>query len=1298
MSPGYQRPEGGWRFPFEGMNTKESPDSLSPAKSPLAVNIRRSGADGQIVETRPGSNRLFTTDPGYADVTDLGTYARLATDNNPRILARLGDNTVFLDDGNQVGTLSGTSPGVFMIPYRPNRSPQTWMYIAAEADYQKFSAPDSGDNVTTYPVGIQEQGTPPGVALDVFNFYEFTGSASDWTEGGNAGTPSDVARLSANIGVVVADPDAGSNTRFSAEVDTPSDFQSGMRLTIDSGGTPIDCIVEDVLPSVNQGSDVVIEDIFYFSGGATGQCVIIPRQVPTGPSVPSFAGTTPVAGSIGQDAALAHLRRGSLVDINGGNIFFVEAVVRGRDGRIAFEINAGANTFAAGQTIQGIPAISINQIGSGNAGDTIDADAISTAVSDEGTSTLARALGTNPFDQLLAPSSNTPQLADYLLLGVNVSDLSALTRMTITFNIDSTVDYVTNAFYVELTPQDLVFLPGAVTPAQQDEAVQGVASEPVLLGWNVDGEFYPVSSFVGDLPIVGATLLNVGGGDIAVKTEDLVPVYSDPSAQIDMGSTQPDSNTPLPSNQWATVIIPVSRLVRLGSDKTRTLADCNGVQISVVTTAAITLQLSSFCVGGGQQPDVGQLGTPYFYVARGRSSETGAVGNPSPITRYGVSPRRQGVYVTVNDSNSDTQMDTWDIFRYGGSVTSWRFIGSMPNTGGADTFYDDFADATARAGRAVEYDNLQPWPTIDEPFIVEAGTVSGVTAEIWARGDAIIVVWHSGSSFTNPAPATITRWLPGTLIDLGGRNTYTLYSRPTALTLSSPPDTFHFAYLFRIVENAGPGEPGELVIQEPNVANQDLPYVWGPDANGTIFGSGDPFRPGNVYYSKAFNPDSTPSSYNQEVTSPSEPQLGGVILNGLSFCASSNRWWAMYPQPGTATRYQIVEKPVGRGLAAPYGLCTDGGSNIFFWGKDGIYRSQGGARAESLTNEDLANIFPQEGNEGADYSYNGTTVAAPDYTKASTFRLAWANHFLYADYQDSSGNYHTLTCDLRGGAVAWSVDDYSANAAVTVHKGVAQPSGTLEDSSALYPRILMGNVDGEVLEPETDANDYQSPIAAKYATFEYNGGDIRSNQLWGDAFLDSIPRAELTVTPVTNGAALVGGTTVAAGSTRTQSQVNVNVESKHLGLVASWSDNYDSIDNPTRLFSWQPLNQAVPIQVRTWKSQGLTFGMLGYKHIRQIVFAYKSTADVTLTITVPSDDGIAPAVITLPDSSGALVKTQFNLTYNKSMIFFFTATSTADWQPYLSECEIYVGQWGREEPYSIFRDLEAPIGIGRSVA
>lgn len=1142
-----------------------------------------------------------------AAITDIRAYATLLTDDLPRYLARDAANKIWIDSGGSVGQLSGSSQGACMIPYRPNQSPQAWMYVASQEDYKKYSAPDIVTGaVTENEVGIEEQQQPPEACPNEFEYTDFSGGAADYVQGGTAGASSDTVRIADTAGVVLLDPAGGTgvNSRASVEVASTKSYQIGLQLLI-SGTVPAS--VQDVLPAVNNGTAITIQSVFYFSG-TTGRCVMVPTQ---GPVASNFQ-SPGVPQSLYQDNALAGLRRGSIVQLTGAagtEKLFVLSTAVGPLGTVCFELIT-TKAFVAGDSIKGIPAITLSALTAANAGGAISAIDLSWAQVGSGKGYQDRNFGAvRPFNIIGVGNNATTQQYDYVALSLNINDLSLFVSATFIFNVDNTVNYTDNTFYFQIFP------------------------------------------------------------------EDLVP--------------HPTQTSVLPVAMYTTFLVPITSFKRMGDDPSRTLNDANGFRVQVEATGNISVRSGLFFIGIGDQPDVGETGAAYRYLVRTRSTVTGAASNPSPPMRYGVGPRRQSVRLTARDTNSDTQDNVWDFYREGGTINSFRYIGSTPNTGGVDVFTDNFFDTAAEGGSLVEYDNFQPWPTIDVPFNVVAGGGSGITIRINVYGTVVLVTYYSASVFTDPTPDTITRWLPGTLMTLDGLNVYTLWNRPTLVTLASPPAAHYYAYMFRIVENAGSATPQTLSVNEPNVANQPMPYLWGPDAEGTVFGCGDTFRPGNVYFCKSFTPDSAPDKYNQEITNPSEPLMGGDVINGLALVASTQRWWALYPNFGTGNRYQAVEAPVKRGLVAPYAHACDG-QQIYFWGKDGIWTTMG----QSLTDADLHNLFPHEGVPGQDYQYGGHTVYAPDYKYASLFRLCYKNSYLYADYRDSEGLPRTLVCDLRDPAnPAWSVDEYADP--IGVHYAVEQQAGTLLAETSTYEALVMGDDNGLIHVQEDLANDRSEPIDAAVATQEFNGGDVRGNELFNDQFLDLIPAASAGVvaTILEGGAAVQATVTIASSTARVHTNVPIGLELSYMGVLLEWTDDFDIQSVATVLRSWQPMFQSVPLGLFLWKNQGTGFNIPGYKHIPRILFAYKATAPVTLTITVY--DGTSPTVITLPSTGGAYRKTLFWLTPNKGMLYFFTALcADAEWQPYLIDCEFYVGGWERSDNYQIVRDIQTALGVG----
>ena len=105
MSAGapFTRPREGFRFRFGGMKLNATPDSISPDKYALAVNVRAVGDSS--IRTRPGQVQKFTT--GTAGITDMRAYLGQASAagnlaETPRYLVRDTADAVWLDNGTQV--------------------------------------------------------------------------------------------------------------------------------------------------------------------------------------------------------------------------------------------------------------------------------------------------------------------------------------------------------------------------------------------------------------------------------------------------------------------------------------------------------------------------------------------------------------------------------------------------------------------------------------------------------------------------------------------------------------------------------------------------------------------------------------------------------------------------------------------------------------------------------------------------------------------------------------------------------------------------------------------------------------------------------------------------------------------------------------------------------------------------------------------------------------------------------------------------------------------------------------------
>jgi hypothetical protein len=490
-----------------------------------------------------------------------------------------------------------------------------------------------------------------------------------------------------------------------------------------------------------------------------------------------------------------------------------------------------------------------------------------------------------------------------------------------------------------------------------------------------------------------------------------------------------------------------------------------------------------------------------------------------------------------------------------------------------------------------------------------------------------------------------------------------------------------------------------LFVGEPIVAREPLPYLWGPDANGFMFGAGDPFRPGTFQTSKSNNPDATPNNA-YDLVPPSEPVLGGQILDGLSLVASSKRWWQLQPSQDPATQWNPVEMPTGRGLAAPYGHTTDG-LRVYFWAKDGIYAMVPNQPGQLLTT-DIGNLFPQGEigiTHGFDVVYAGYTIQAPDYRYAASFRLSVMNSVLRAHYRDCNGVPRTLVCDMsldeNNQLVArWSVDQY-ADPMVVSYQPV-QPPSTLLSNAERYQELYYADTNGGVWQ-ETDLhNDGIFPIPAWLATPEWDGGDSRVRKDFMDSMVDMISPSGGVMTAVFNTQMIRPDQNIPVNTIRTQSLVPIGQEGDaelpdrilmvpSIGILFRWVDDFRVL-NPTpdscptsgivtTLYEYSLEFVPQPVQVRSFESIWTNCGIDGYFFIYRMRIAYQADAPVTLQIS--AFDGISPSPVTLPATGGGYAKTEFVPTANKMLLAKFQLTSSGDFAPLEEDTEILVCQWGR---------------------
>lgn len=1168
----YSRPASGFRFAFEGIKTNAAPDSLPQNKYSYAQNVR--GYNDSSTQSRPQ-----ITPTQSAPAVGGGPVLSL----EPTIgIYKIGTGIFY--SGTQIDSGYASGLGCSLCPFRPNASPNAYEYVFDQAKSSKVYVPASGAPVVS-KVGIAEPQTAPDSCPDQYNVFEFTGIAANWTAAGTAGVLSDQTRVTDTCVALFADPASVApslSTRYSMRVGTVQ-YQTDetINVTKSSGGsTPM--VVQDVLPSISTQSSVSIQAIYYFTGN-TGRCVISVSQMPVDNSVPEFQGLNPIGESITNQALLAGLRRGTLVQVGTGGtaeVVFVLSVTHGTQGTVAFECST-VNTHAAAEPLIGIPAITVSFTENPALfiGQAIAATAIQSTIA-AGTGTISKviAAANNPFTHqpfVSDPTLPTAQQDDYVHFSALVSDLTLVTEIRILFDVGDG-SFTQNYFYYAARPGDLT------------QSVAGTQTQ--LAGAQVAAQREAIDR-------------GISGGTDAGFTRNPVGANLPPGGNV--GSTPtPDINTStqtsLGASQYSEIMFPISAFTRVGNDQSKTLANCNAVRIQAVATGAgITFQFGSVWVGSGGQPDVGDSGLLYFYRARPRNSVTGAKGNPSPATRYGVSPRRQNVIVSLPSAAYDSQIDTWDIFRFGGSITDWRYIGSVPST--SATFTDTIFDLAITNDELLSFDNLEPFPSIGPPVMTNTATIVGT----------VMLGTFPVASQNPTAFGTLSQLgnlLPGNVVQVGNQ-LYTLQNRPT---LSSSTPTTQ-TYLFRFVENASNQINPLVIIQEPNMAAQPTNRVWGPDAQGVFFSvqagavnnNSVGLRAGLIQWTNPNDPDSAASSNTKDLCPPTEPLMNGEIVSGYPVVFSPNRAWSGIPQSDGS--YAWREIPVSRGLVAEFGICSDG-NLVYYLAKDGIRAAQLG-NSQSLTDLDLYTLFPHEGIFPSNYTYAGNTVFAPEYKFASNVRLACVNGFLYFDYLDSNQNQRTLTCDLR--KTAWSVDAYSGS--VTIHAGTTNPGSNqrVPLSATRNQQLYFGDSTGAIYTEQSSPSAGSGEIVSCIiGTREEMVGDIRASKIFGDAAIDCLAAgSNMTVTPTFFGTAFGTSTTIAGSqSVRPKSPPTINLLGEQLqrsmGVIVSWTDQ----GTTSSLFMWEISYVTQPEDISNRITDWTDAGNSGNKFIQGFIITADTSA------------------------------------------------------------------------------------------
>jgi len=1236
------------RFDCLGLDLNRPVDSVKQAKFPILQNVR-SFLAGRI-EPRDG---LYDT--GAVNAGSPTHSARRLNDpssgNWTRILG--GGTKLYSGQGPVYNLVDSNYSGdpLAMVPWRTDASPLGFMYVADRSRMRKTCITQE-----VHTIGLPPPLTAPQAVMDkplymmVDRFQHF----ADWAPGGP------------NAPTGVSGPDGGGAT-----VDRASSSASGTNPPV-PGSTHIKAIVYDnavpgavATPWVT-GTGWASVLLTNMVGTGKGQILDFNELVPANADLSVlahdvFAGDNLIGGTstaqaitgILYDAGAAGpasmqlaaplqfaLPMCLLYNVTKNEYFQALAVIGGPDKTTSFRVST-VLTFTTGDQVVVVPSLRVFLVHNHVSGETVDSNAIG-ATFKKGTGWITKDLtpfGSPYFDFSQLSATNTPPAVitptasrpvtsdDYMHIGIIVDHPENISEIKIQLYIDS------------------VF-------------------------------------FAGSYDFNGDPVHNPGGGnyyskvfraaDITPSTQNKQPILTSSGTIIQNQQLQnpqaPTVNSqPLKSgnNQWCDLQFPMSDILRVGPDGTRTWQNVTKLQILVTIPSTApanngntVILFNGWWVGGGYNPDTfDPTAINYQYRYRARVQSTNVPSNWSPAMLNNVDPERLQNIVTLPNYPPPLQTTmvttdfVLDIQRYGGELAQWRYIATVPN-GGTPTYIDNLGDDTVAVLPADEQDHWQPWAT---QGLVVSGTATSVVG---------ITVLSAGQFNLS--------WAPGTIILING-TPFTIYQ-----VISTS--------MLLLVESANALTNVPWRIDEPTLQNQNLPCLWGDEQLGAMFACGDPNNPGRLYFSNIDDPDTTTDANYIDITSTSEPLMNGVVYNIRSYVFSSERMFQILATGDPTAPWRAQEIPNGKGLFSRWALTVHPTPVICFLSKDGLNATTGGA-PQALTDADLYEYFPNEGNVGS--TVNG--IAPPNVTlaHATDLRLEYYDEFLYFDFVDTNGVRTTLALAFDLGAVVrgeapggWFYDVYTPPG--VFHYGEEGPS---------VHSLLLGATDGHLYQYAIGMSDAGNPINCIVQTGSRDQGDPRNNKLYGDIMLDAdTAGVPITCTPLENNGLTALPSVIVNATPRQQTSIPLGTqwqEAKNLALRLTWQItaplNVASAPHPY-LFIWEARYtfSAAPLSSTTWSMSASSLGLENWKHIALVRVARVSGIPVTLSYVM---DGVAQPPITIPSSGGAYDQVVFRVPVQKFKLIQATINGPSEFRLDTRDTYFDLKEWGSDGEYRGFRLL-----------
>lgn len=1023
-------------FLLRGMNITLPGDRIGKEYAQLIRNIRpyRVGEWQQ----RPGLRLIADVDNTDPQAVLFERRITHPITGAYRRIVGLANGDVYVDDATHTTFTvedSGYNGGPLASAIaRPDRSPLPYMFVANGDRISKFDTQGDRTNwglITPVVPPVAELAPLPYTVID--DCFSATGFV------GSGGAVSLVDRIPTTAITYILYDTGTDGWACVVPASFSVGYQEGARITVSDN--PETVIIESIYPEI---ASTTVGSIAY-DVGSTGLCTIQP-------AVPTLG-----------------LQRNMILRLAGSENVRVIDVTPGVDGVPSFRCST-VGTIVATDTIVGFQSFRAYFNNTHAAAANLDSDYIQLAVAGSGLATLNKVAALD-LSQTTEHEDRPIQPQDYIHISLLVSDFTQVTEVQLQFDCDETTnDFTQNYYFKSIRQPDLqaAYSQTASSITAQQQELQRQQIDDYRRQQLEEERRQLENANYGVDAILNTGMTSWAQTRLAEIDDELGGGFLSPTGagSISLSATGGES-------QWTEFTIPISQFQRVGSDTSRNWQNIEAFRVTVQAAGSVDVGIAALWIGGTYGADF-TTGDPlladtsgpqsgYNWIYRARRQETGSRSSFSPPLRSAILPHREAIQLIVPGTYPDPQADVFDFFRIGGTLAEYHYVGTCPVSEGV--FIDTIPDDMAVRNEIADFNRFQPWIVSDLPKS-GVGDITGTTLTL-TSGDTLDLDYVRGNQI------------------IIGNQIYTFYTKPDSTTV------------IQLNESGGSqtGVPWE--IPEPSVEAQPLPFVFGPYGGSTsgefIFGLGDPRNPGYLYWTTGNDPESCPDTGYLELSNPSEPLIGGAILDGIAYVWSDRRSWRILPsfqggQSGAGSAFYFQETAMGKGLVSPWALAS--GDRLYFISWDGVYASRGDA-IESLTDDSMAPLFHKDGQpiSGTPYS----TLPSISFAEADRgyLYLTYSKDGIYVGYKGTDGLLYTIFYSFL--TQGWVRDTYSPS----------QASRIVREEGPQVDEIIVGTQTANLLTfDSTLGQDDGSEIPCEFISRAENWDDDRAPKQIGDIFVD----------------------------------------------------------------------------------------------------------------------------------------------------------------------------------------------------